>query len=44
MVRLLYPNDPAAQLAWMKVHQKRLLDKGKIEKLVTEIRIEADYF
>lgn len=24
--------------AWMKVHQKRLLDKGKIEKLVLSIR------
>src|SRR5215831_14143715 len=33
-----YPNDPAAQKAWMKVHQKRLLDKGKIEKLVAAPR------
>src|SRR5215475_10372218 len=26
------------QKAWMKVHQKRLLDRGKIEKLVTALR------
>lgn len=38
VARLLYPNDPAAQKAWMKVHQKRLLDKGKIEKLVAALR------
>ena len=24
----------SSQKAWMKIHQKRLLDKGKIEKLV----------
>ena len=34
IARLLSPNDPGSQKAWMKVHQKRLLDKGKIEKLV----------
>lgn len=39
--RKLYPNDQSAQKAWMKVHQKRLLDKGKIEKLVTAIRAIA---
>jgi hypothetical protein len=38
LVRRLYPNDPANQRAWMKVHQKRLLDKGKIEKLVLSLR------
>nr|WP_321473459.1 hypothetical protein [uncultured Paludibaculum sp.] len=38
LVRRLYPNDPAGQQAWMKVHQKRLLDKGKIEKLVFSLR------
>ena len=38
LVRKLYPNDDGQQKAWMKVHQKRLLDKGKIEKLVTSIR------
>jgi hypothetical protein len=38
LVRKLYPNDGGQQKAWMKVHQKRLLDKGKIEKLVTSIR------
>lgn len=38
LVRKLYPNDDCQQKAWMKVHQKRLLDKGKIERLVTSIR------
>jgi hypothetical protein len=38
LARRLYPNDAAAQKAWMKVHQKRLLDKGKIEKLVASLR------
>jgi hypothetical protein len=34
LVRKLHPNDEAQQKTWMRVHQKRLLDKGKIEKLV----------
>jgi hypothetical protein len=38
LARRLYPNDAANQKAWMKVHQKRLLDKGKIEKLVVSLR------
>ncbi len=38
LVRKLYPNDDGQQKAWMKVHQIRLLDKGKIERLVTSIR------
>jgi hypothetical protein len=38
VVRLFYPNVPGSQKAWMKVHQKRLLDKGKIEKLVAALR------
>ena len=38
VVRKLFPQDEAKQKAWMKVHQKRLLDKGKIEKLVTALR------
>lgn len=38
LVRKLYPNDAISQKAWMKVHQKRLLDKGKIEKLITALR------
>jgi hypothetical protein len=38
VARALYPNDAAQQKAWMKVHQKRLLDKGKIEKLVIALR------
>jgi hypothetical protein len=38
LARRLHPNDPAPQKAWRKVHQKRLLDKGKIEKLVRALR------
>jgi hypothetical protein len=38
LARKLYPNDRANQKAWMRVHQKRLLDKGKIEKLVMSLR------
>jgi len=38
LARKLYPNDQAQQKAWMKLHQKRLLDKGKIEKLVLALR------
>jgi len=38
LARKLYPNDPAQQKAWMKWHPKRLLDKGKIEKLVLALR------
>jgi hypothetical protein len=38
LARRLYPNDFTNQQAWRKVHQKRLLDKGKIEKLVLAIR------
>ena len=38
LARKLYPHDEGKQKAWMKVHQKRLLDKGKIEKLVGVLR------
>jgi hypothetical protein len=38
LARRLYPNHPASQQAWMKIHQKRLFDKGKIEKLVLALR------
>jgi hypothetical protein len=38
LARRLYPNQAAAQKAWMKVHQKRWLDNGKIEKLVASLR------
>ncbi len=38
LARRLYPNDSVNQKAWMKAHQKRLLDKGKIEKLVRSLR------
>jgi hypothetical protein len=38
VARQLYPNDEVHQKAWMKIHQKRLLDKGKITKLVSSLR------
>jgi hypothetical protein len=38
VARKLHPNDVGNQKVWMKVHQKRLLDKGKIEKLVLSLR------
>ena len=38
LVRRLFPNDEGKQKSWMKVHQKRLLDRGKIEKLVGALR------
>ena len=38
LARRLHPNDEVNQKAWMKVHQRRLLDKGKIEKLVGALR------
>jgi Uncharacterised protein family (UPF0236) len=38
VARQLYPHQEAQQKAWMKVHQKHLLDKGKIEKLVSALR------
>jgi len=38
VARKLHPHDDVHQKAWMKVHQKRLLDKGKIEKLVHSLR------
>jgi hypothetical protein len=38
VARQLYPNDELKQKTWMKAHQKRLLDKGKIEKLVGALR------
>jgi hypothetical protein len=38
VARQLYPHEEVKQKAWMKVHQKRLLDKGKIEKLVGALR------
>ena len=38
LARRLHPNDEGKQQAWMKVHQRHLLDKGKIEKLVGALR------
>jgi hypothetical protein len=38
LARRLHPNDLANQRVWIKTHQKRLLDKGKIKKLVLSLR------
>jgi hypothetical protein len=38
LARKLHANDEAGQRALIKIHQKRLLDKRKIEKLVCAIR------
>jgi hypothetical protein len=38
LARRLHPNDSTKQKAWMKLHQKHWLDKGKIEKLVASLR------
>jgi hypothetical protein len=38
LARRLHPNEEANQKAWIKLHQRRLLDKGKIEKLVCALR------
>lgn len=38
LARKLHPNDDTRQKAWIKVHQRRLLDRGKIEKLVIALR------
>ena len=38
LARKLHPRDEISQKAWIKIHQKRLLDKGKIEKLVAALR------
>ena len=43
LARRLHPTDPKEQKGWMKVHPKRLLDKGKIKKLVGVLRtIKSD--
>lgn len=38
LAKLLHPNDSKRQKAWIGIHQKRWLDKGKIAKLVASIR------
>ena len=38
LARKLHPNDEVNQNIWMKTHQRRLLDQGKIEKLVGALR------
>jgi hypothetical protein len=43
VARKLYPNNQGEQKAWMKIHQKRLLDRGKINKLVAALHaMESD--
>lgn len=37
VARLLFPDDKAKQKLWQKPLQKRLLDKGKIEKLILKL-------
>jgi hypothetical protein len=41
LVRKLHPHDEARQKAWMKVHQKRLLDRGKAAACVPRGRRRA---
>jgi hypothetical protein len=41
VARRRFPNKEGQQKAWMKIHQKRLLDRGKIEKLVAALRSMA---
>jgi hypothetical protein len=38
LARQLHPNDGVNQKAWMNLHQRRLLDDGKIEELVGSLR------
>ena len=38
VARTLYPQEEGKRQGWMKLHQKRLLDRGKIEKLVAALR------
>ena len=43
VARKLYPNNQGKRKAWMKIHQKRQLDRGKIEKLVAALHsMESD--
>lgn len=37
LARLLFPNDTKRRNAWIGLHQKRWLDKGKIAKLVASL-------
>jgi hypothetical protein len=38
VARRLYPHDEGKRKGWIRFHQKRLLDQGKIEKLVHALR------
>jgi len=42
LARLLYPSDNKRRNAWIGLHQKRWLDKGKIAKLVASLRSIQD--
>ena len=43
LARRLHPDNETQQKVWMKAHQKRLLDRGKVEKLVKALRsIQSD--
>ncbi|MBI3695274.1 MAG: ISKra4 family transposase [Acidobacteria bacterium] len=41
VARRLHPHDETSQKCWIKAHQRRSLDKGKIEKLVLSLRTIA---
>ncbi len=43
MARLLHPTDIKRRNAWIGLHQKRWLDKGKIAPLVKSLRIDPNY-
>jgi hypothetical protein len=43
LARRLHPNDESSQKSWIKAHQRRWLDKGKIEKLVLALRSISDH-
>jgi hypothetical protein len=38
LARRLHPNDDKSRKRWIRIHQDRLLDEGKIEKLVAALR------
>lgn len=38
LARRLHPNNDKQQRCWINKHQKRLLDKGKVQKLVESLR------
>ncbi len=38
VARRLYPDEEGKRRGWMRLHEKRLLDKGRIEKLADALR------